>query len=202
LLRLQSDLRDDRNLLRRDTLVSEARATLYRHVGDYFGLCEWEQELIADTVEIFRPSSTPGSFDSDKLLTARPSTRSDRKAYGDSLVRTFGAWTHGKMTLWTQGHLAAKSGLALLTFGTGGKAREYSEDEATAEVERIICGIRESAAHDGGTTFRKLRGFAYYEPDRVHLLKPLALRHWTRTAALNDADEILVRMMEEGGWGV
>ena len=62
--------------------------------------------------------------------------------------------------------------------------------------------IRDSSAHDGGTVFRKLRGFAYYEADRVHLLKPLARRHWTRTAALNDADEILTRMMEEGGWAV
>lgn len=202
LLRLQRDLRDDRNLLLRDDLVAEARITLYRHVGNYFGLCEWERELIADTVEIFRPSSTPGSLDSDKLITAKPSEPAHREAYAETLVRTFGAWTRGKKTLWARGHLAATSGLALLTFGTGGKSREYGEDKATEEVERIVRAIRESSAHDGGTVFRKLRGFAYYEPDRVHLLKPLARRHWTRTAALNDADEILAHMMEEGGWGV
>ena len=179
----------------------KTRAVLDKHLSDYFGLCEWERELIADTVEIFRPSSTPGSLDSDKLITAKPSKPAHREAYAETLVRTFGAWTRGKKTLWARGHLAAKSGLALLTFGTGGKPREYGEDKATEEVERIVRAIRESSAHDGGTVFRKLRGFAYYEADCVHLLKPLARRHWTRTAALNDADEILAHMMEEGGWG-
>lgn len=202
LLRLQSDLRDDRNLLQRDALVTKAQATLYRHVGDYFGLCEWERELIADTVEIFRPSSTPGSLDSDKLITAKPSSPVHRKEYAETLVRTFGAWTRGKKTLWAHGHLATKSGLALLTFGIGGKQSMYNETAADTEVERIVCAIRESSAQDSGTVFRKLRGFAYYEADRVHLLKPLARRHWTRTSALNDADEILAHMMEEGGWGV
>lgn len=201
LLKLQKDLSDDRNLLRRDVLVAKARAALYRHVGDYFGLCEWERELIADTVDIFRPSSTPGSLNSDKLTTAQPSLRSHRTEYAETLVRTFGSWTHGKKTLWAHGHLAEKSGLALLTFGTGGKAREYDEDNAAEEVEKIVNAIRESSAHEGGRVFRKLRGFAFYEDDRVHLLKPMARRHWTRTAALNDADEIIARMMEEGGWG-
>ena len=40
-----------------------------------------------------------------------------------------------------------------------------------------------------------------YESDCVHILKPINRRHWTRTAALNDADDILTRMMEADGWG-
>lgn len=198
---LQMTLRKD---LLRDAVAMKfkTRAVLNKHLADYFGLSEWERELVTDTVEIFRPSSTPASPDSDKLITAKPSKPAHREAYAETLVRTFGAWTRGKKTLWAQGHLAAKSGLALLTLGTGGKPREYSEKEATTRVEEIVAAIRESSAQEGGAVFRKLRGFAYYEADRVHLLKPLARRHWTRTAALNDADEILARMMEEGGWGV
>lgn len=201
LLQLQRDLRDDRNLLRRDTLVADARLKLYRYVGEYFGLCEWERELIADTVNIFRPSSTPGSFDSENLLTAKPSEPSHRKEYADTLIRTFGSWTNGKRTIWAQVHRATKSGLALLTLGTGGRRRDYSDHEASSAVEKIVRAVRENSSDDAGTVFRKLRGFAYYESDRVHLLKPLSRRHWTRTAALNDADEILGQMMEEGGWG-
>jgi hypothetical protein len=162
---------------------------------------EWERELIADTVEIFRPSSTPASFDSDKLLTAKASKIEHRSAYAETLIRTFNAWTSGKKTLWVQGHVASALGLVLLTFGTGGKPRKYNESNAAAEVERVLNAIRDSSTSGSGTVFHKLRGFAYYETDRVHLLKPLALRYWTRTAALNDADEILARMMEEGGWG-
>jgi hypothetical protein len=35
-----------------------------------------------------------------------------------------------------------------------------------------------------------VRGYARFEEDRAHILKPLTRRHWTRTAALNDADEL------------
>ncbi|MEO8498613.1 MAG: hypothetical protein ABI614_26420, partial [Planctomycetota bacterium] len=117
MLKLQRELRDDRNLLRRDPLVNEARAELYEKVGDYFGLCEWERELIADTVETFRPSSTPASLDSDKLFTAKPSKPAHRAAYAETLVRTFRSWTRGEKSIWAQGHVAPASGLALLTLG-------------------------------------------------------------------------------------
>ncbi len=86
-----------------------------------------------------------------------------------------------------------------MTFGVGGRAKEYSESEAEEQVEELLARIRNSSAQSTGTV-RCLRGFAFYEGKTVHLLKPLSRRHWTRTAALNDADEILSHMMKEDGW--
>ena len=40
------------------------------------------------------------------------------------------------------------------------------------------------------------RGFTLFEPNRALVLKPLARRHWTRTAALNDADAMFAAMFE------
>ena len=40
------------------------------------------------------------------------------------------------------------------------------------------------------------RGFTLFERDRAYVLKPLARRHWTRTAALNDADAMFAAMLE------
>lgn len=198
---LKRDLSTQKNLLRHDSLVEETQQKLNKLVYEYFGICDWERYLIEDTFKIFRPSSTPSSLDSENLVTAKPSDEAHRKLYADTLVSTFRGWTRTKENLWAEGHLASKSGLAMVTFGVGGKARVYKESKAEERIEEVLAKIRKSSTRTEGSLFRCLRGFIFYEDEKVHLLKPLSRRHWTRTAALNDADEILAHMMKEDGWG-
>jgi hypothetical protein len=199
LRRLHKDLQKQENLLRRDSLIQDARAELYKHVCDYFEICEWEQHLIKDTVEIFRPSSTPSSLESDTLFTARPSVPEHRLAYAETLVKTFRDWSSAKRHLCTSTSIAEEFGLSLITLSICDKAKPYIESFSDGRLGRALERIQKSSAKHGAL-FSRLRGFVLYEPDRVHILKPLNRRHWTRTAALNDADEILARMMEEDGW--
>lgn len=170
-------------------------------VHEYFDICEWERHLIEDTVKIFRPSSTPGSLDSTKLITVQPSTGAHRKTYAETLIKTFRGWTRTGKHLWAEGSVADRLGLAFITFGIADRAKKYEESLAEKRVSRLLDDIRSATSEDWGVIFHRLRGFVYYERNRVHILKPLNRRHWTRTAALNDADEILTHMMEEDGWG-
>ena len=198
LRKLRAELLKPKNLLKREALVQTAQQELYEFICEYFEICEWERYLIQDTVELFRPSSCRKQ--SEKLLTAKPSTFTHRKEYADALVKTFCGWSRAKHNLWAEGSVANKIGLALVTFGFGDKAQKYKESLAEDHVAKVLDDIRKTTARGAGAMFHRLRGFALYESDRVHILKPLNRRHWTRTAALNDADEILTRMMEEGGW--
>ena len=118
------------NPLKREPLVREAQRKLNKLVYDYFGVCAWERDLIKDTVGVFRPSSTPASLDSDKLLTARPSRPGHREAYAHTLISTFRGWTRTKKSLWARSCIATKLDLAFLTFGVGGRATAYKESEA------------------------------------------------------------------------
>lgn len=197
---LSKELSKHENLLEHDSLVNLAKQKLNRLVYDYFGVCGWERHLIDDTVNIFYPSSIPPSFDSEKLLTTKPSTPDHRKAYASTLVTTFRGWSRTKLSLWAQSCFAPKLGLAFVTFGVGGRAKKYKETTAEDKVEELLDRIRQVATQKEGV-IRYLRGFSFYEDTMVHLLKPLSRRYWTRTAALNDADEILAHMMKEEGWG-
>ena len=199
LKKLRADLQKSNNLLRQTVMVQDAQHELYELICQYFEISDWERDLIKDTVEIFRPSSTPTSLESDKLITAKLSTPLHRKEYAQTLVKTFRGWSRTKRHLWSEGSVANDIGLALITFGVGDKAKPYGEVSFEDRVTQALDSIRKTTSRDG-TVFSRLRGFALYEPDRVHILKPLNRRHWTRTAALNDADEILARMMEEDGW--
>jgi hypothetical protein len=200
LRKLRDEVRKPRNLLRGDSLVADTQDELNKLVRDYFEICQWERELIEDTVKVFRPSSTPSSMESDSLLTARRSTFTQRKYYADTLVRTFNGWSHSQKHLWTHGSIAEKLGLGIITMGVGDAGTRYVEAEAEERVSNILSDLCASSTEQKSAGFHYLRGFALYEADQVHVLKPLNLRHWTRTAALNDADDILTRMMEEGGW--
>ncbi len=39
-------------------------------------------------------------------------------------------------------------------------------------------------------TIRSEREMLWFESERIHIIRPATLIHWTRTAALNDADTI------------
>lgn len=197
---LGADLAKPENGLRQDDLVAQAKRRLNAQVYSYFGISSWERRLIEDTVQVFRPSSTPAKRDSDTLVTTKDSSPKHREQYAGELVKTFQGWTRSKENLWATTAVAPKSGLAMLTFGVGGRAKEYSETAADKRVEELLADLRTSSARDGGKVFQCMRSFAYYEGSKVHLLKPLSRRHWTRTAAQNDADSIIAHMLEEDGW--
>jgi hypothetical protein len=198
LRKLNEDLRQE-NLLLHDSLVQDTRAELYKYVCDYFEISDWEQQLISDTVEIFRPSSTPTSLESKTLLTATPSTPEHRMEYSETLLKTFRGWSRTQRNLCASSNISSRSGLALITLFVSDKPMQYAETESDDRLSDVLASIRKTSAQKGAQ-FGRLRGFILYEPDRVHILKPLTRRHWTNTAALNDADEILARMMEEDGW--
>jgi hypothetical protein len=199
LRKLRVELSKAGNLLRRATLVEATQDELYELVCQYFEISDWERHLIDDTVNVFRPSSTPGTLDSEKLITAKMSASEHRREYAQTLVKTFRGWSRTKRYLWSQASIASRLGLALITFGIADKPRAYAEQSLEEVVVKALETIRKTTSRNG-TLFSRLRGFALYERDRVHILKPLNRRHWTRTAALNDADDILMRMMEESGW--
>ena len=46
--------------------------------------------------------------------------------------------------------------------------------------------------------FSYLRELKVFNGNELHIVKPLNLRHWTRTAALSDADEIAGAILSGG----
>src|SRR5262249_8402997 len=155
------------NLLSLESLTQRVRSKLDDLVYEYYGICDWERILIEDVVKVFRPSSTPGSIDSPKLITASISRPTDRETYANMLLSTFHNWTRSKANLWAEGHVAAKTGLVMVTFGSGGKAKGYQESPAEDRVEEVLKKIRKSSVHSEGVVFTCLRGFAFYEGAKV-----------------------------------
>lgn len=183
------------NLTEREVEVAAAKRDIEPLVFEYFGVTTTEKILIDDTLKVFIPSSTPGRLDGD-IPTLDDSSPEERAAYAKQLCQTLNTWGRGKgLRLSAQGRIAEKFGLSLLILTKGKTTMGYRETEAQAEVAEAIAGI-EKAITDKSHKLAYARGFTLFEPNRGLVLKPLARRHWTRTAALNDADAMLAAYLE------
>ena len=62
----------------------------------------------------------------------------------------------------------------------------------------IVSGMRSNGSFG---SVEVLRGVKVFERDTLYLLKPLSRRFWTKTAALNDADDIAATILSHPSRG-
>lgn len=188
-------IKDPLNIQARLDEVAAAKRDIELLVFEYYGVTATEKILIEDTVNTFIPSSTPGTLDGD-IPTLDDSSPAEREAYAKQFCQTINSWGRGKgQLLSARGCIAEDVGLSLLVLTKGKTKSEYTEAAAPDEVAKAIAEI-EKAITVRGDKLAYARGFTLFERDRAYVLKPLARRHWTRTAALNDADAMLAARLK------
>jgi hypothetical protein len=189
-----SMLRSPLFLGERERLVEVTKKQLMALVLDYYELNSRERVLIDDTLRVCLESSTPASIYSD-IPTLRSADSDQRRAYADYFCRTINTWAHrSSEKIQAVGQICSKSGLCLLSITRSSQPKPYVERPHDADFEAVLKRIGDAAQEKyPGITY--LRGFFLIEDEAIHVLKPLAYRHWTRTAALNDADEVMGELM-------
>jgi hypothetical protein len=154
--------------------------------------------LVEDTAKVFKPSSTPATYNKP-IPTGAESSTTDRESYAELLCQTINRWARrSRYSLTPSIHVAKREGLALLTLTkTGQHALLLScleRHDPSPQLRKLLVRIARASVRQGPGGLTYLRGYAHFEHDCVHILKPLTRRHWTKTAALNDADELAVYM--------
>lgn len=182
----------------RQVKIDEVGAELSNLINDYYGLAAWERALITDTTEIFEPSATPSSVDK-QIPTLQRTEADDHRKYAELLCSTLNAWL--KRHPWkieASTYISRRYGLGLLCLTKSTQPKEFTESPAGEKFESVLLRIREETQkRQGGVAYA--RGVAYFDSDALYILKPLTLRNWARTAALNDADKLMQFMARLGG---
>ena len=160
----------------------------------YYGVDSWERALIEDTVNIWIPSATPRR--SSKIPALAPATPANRDEYLQLLLEVLNTWsrTSGKEI---SGNVISSptTALALVRLkreATTGQAAP--ETTSSAELERALKRVKALLPNSSGS-IRQLRNLKVFVGDELYLVKPLIRRYWTRTAALNDADDIAAAIL-------
>ncbi len=179
----------------RQKITAEAISELSELVLAYFDVDDNERILIEDTNGVLYGSARRRRID-ESVPTLRPSTPDDRVAYGAVVCATMNDWARGgKYEVHSTIHSSDQAGVAVAVFhkarrGTGSTQVATPPDGFLLALERLQKAFREERG-----TVEMLRGVKVFDGDRLYVLKPLSQRFWTRTTALNDADEIAAAIL-------
>ena len=166
-------------------------------VNEYFGLLENEEWLVDDAVSIYWKSATPSSADEIDIPTLIPVDQCDEipgyenglQTYADVLASTLNSWAIDQNSHWrvyAEGGIDQSSGLAMVAVMIGSKERDFRITPLIHEVWKDIFGRVRRRQH----TLSEQRQVLVFDEVVFRILRPSSLVHWTRSSALNDADQI------------
>jgi hypothetical protein len=179
---------------RRTSIFAEAKELLEPLVENYFCVTDAERILIEDTLSLNQPSIHRTNLDTDIPSLAFPEPE-DRKRYAEVLCEVLNrrARKHG-IKIHAEGQISKALNLIFLTVIFSDAQRAYTEKQSEEELWAALNRIGAAAQYEN-RSFSYLRGFSYFDSDRLHMLKPATMRNWSRTAALNDADAIFEHLV-------
>jgi hypothetical protein len=166
-------------------------------VREYYDIDEYEAMLIEDTMTLAIPSSTPGQSKED-LPTLRIPNDADCQAYRKTLCEMMNHFGKGSR-LKVHGNVLMGDPYSVVQLSLGDtavKRVEFEKAEAglTAAMKKMGSLLEEK---DGQFVFCK--NLKVFDGSDLYLLKPMQMRFWSRTAALNDADEIAGAILDKKG---
>jgi hypothetical protein len=177
-------------IIRRLDLIADAWVKLQPLVEEYFSVTEAERILIEDTLTLSQPSIHRPSLDGHVPSLAFPEF-ADRKRYADTLCDALNHRARSRgIRIRAEGMVSKPLNLIFLSIIFSDKSSSYHETGGEAELWKALDrGSKAEQRNNGLLSY--LRGFRFFEADRLHILKPATMRNWCRSAALNDADASL-----------
>ncbi|MDP1798865.1 MAG: hypothetical protein Q8K78_15330, partial [Planctomycetaceae bacterium] len=184
----------------RQGIVRAADAAITPLIEEYFDVHAMEKPLIEDTLKVTIPSIQP-TRRRMPVPTVAPSSISQREAYCARVCDMLNDWGKRgtfKVRGTVHGSDAMGIGMAVL--------EKVSRTDAKSPVKNGDYDMLKALDHlrqaypQRLATLDVVRGLLVFDKNRLYLVKPISQRHWTQTAAMNDADEIagtiLIRPLE------
>ncbi len=175
-------------------VVLAAKREITPLIYEYFDVDETERVAIEDTNEIVIPSTRPTNSASTLATLKHPSSAAQAQ-YIDTLTSTLNHWARGgPQRVSGRSMTAVWSGVGAVELrrfkGAEPSPPAGGDKELLATLDRLRKVYRKQLG-----SVELLRGLKVFHEDTLYLFKPLQMRFWTRTAALNDADSIVASIL-------
>jgi hypothetical protein len=163
-----------------------------KYLYELFQLSEYERSLIEDFLQYGLDLFVSG----ERSLALKKATNSEIERYTQFLSRSINELLEfgGQMHCWARIYNLSNSPLQMVAvvFNTAHKAGYIEKMGAAPHLNDLLIEIERHTyeKHSESIYFRKI--IKYYKGDTLYLLKPNEKRFWSRSAALNDADEIVL----------
>ena len=178
----------DREIANADELLSLQSAPLEeidRLVYDYYGLDTQEIALIEDTFRYIIPAMQPRRRAGLQMIWTNSQVE-HRSEYAAMLCAALEPCFRQRVNA----SLSAKSGdIGVLKLTLGSKARDYGED-TSSEFEPFLQSIKDNLPIPLPGNVQLVPDLRFVIGADMYLVKPMQLRHWLRSTALADAENI------------
>jgi hypothetical protein len=184
------------DLVDRQQIVREASEAIEPLVEEYFDIIPHEKVLLDDTARFTIPSVLPTRRRSS-IPTIEPSSDAQRELYTRMLCETLNGWSKsGRFAV--EGRVAGSGKLGIAVAALH-KRRSTDVGPSMPDIADLLPALDRirKAASQKLNTLELLRGAKVFDRDHLYVVKPIAQRFWTQTAALNDADEIAGTILME-----
>ena len=169
--------------------IKKIRDELEPLVRNYYNIDKYESMLIDDTLKLAVESFHPSQNQTNISTTLREPEIKDCKIYTETLcemLNNFGKGSNFKVN----GEVLKGLPYSVVCVTLTNKIIENvlvssSNEKLSAVIKRI-----ESFLEEKKDRFVFCKNLKIFDGDNLYLLKPMQMRFWSRTAALNDADEI------------
>jgi hypothetical protein len=172
----------------REELIRGTENSIEPLLDEYFDILPEEKLLVRDTVNVIIPSFRPTQR-RRKVPTLEPATAEQRDTYKNRLVETLSGWADGQFTVRGQVSASESTGIGLTVLEKIRRTETAPMLPPETDLIRALDQLRLTITQHFNA-FEMARGIKVFEANRLYIVKPLAQRFWTQTAALNDADEI------------
>jgi predicted RNA methylase len=163
-------------------------------IRKYYDIDDYEQVLIEDTVNYIIPSITPS--EKKEIKTLRPANNIQRQQYTETLCGMLNI--HAKEGKKVEARVIKSDSQAVVVISrANGKQKSYQEISTSQEMGQVLDRIAKLLpAKRGGFVY--CRNLKLFDRDHIYIVKPMTLRSWMRSTALNDADEIAAAVLRVG----
>jgi len=164
------------------------REVLEPLVRQYYDIDRYETMLIEDTLRLAAKSFHPKDTMRD-VPTLRSPQQEHAKAYAQTLCEMLNNFGKGsKFRVKSRVILGRPYSVVRVSLASKAVA-SVSMSKASEELEEVF-GRMESLLDNKEDRFVFCRNLKVFDGNNLYILKPMQMRFWSRTAALNDADEI------------
>jgi hypothetical protein len=171
--------------------LNDMNELIYR----YFDVDGNERILVEDTNDILIRSVRPKKV-SEKVPTLQAVTPAGRDMYIGLLCSTLNGWaSSGLSEIVGTTRAAGATGLGFVALHKLKKgAKPPAQVPQADNVITLLQLLQRLYRKDLGSV-EIIRGIKVFDRNSIYIVKPLSQRFWTRTSALNDADEIAAAIL-------
>ena len=170
--------------------IQELLGHLDALVYDYFCLSTEEIMVVEDTIEFVVPAVQPRSTVRNLKIWER-TNHTRRRAYADVLIKALADWMEPERCV-AVALVACNEDCAVVRLRLCLKEDSVEYAEPLGDVGAALTRVANAATEVLPGNLQQVPNLRVYDGDDLYLVKPNKLRFWTRSAALADAEEIVV----------